>query len=234
MMKISLILIAIVGLSLVACSVPEEPNTDALVQTALANLQATNLAGQITQESVPLVTTPEPQAETQTPITIVGSDIFALNYLDSQDRGGIVIDIGRVLVGSKEAINSYLGGDFSEISGFEDKPVIVEIIFKVINNTDQVISVYPDQGTIIIGSEQISMLDYFMNSVGEDISGDIFPGVTMIGGLYFGVSRSTVEEITQMTISIDGPFNQDFDRWVKIIYSPLICRTTFFKRYPKS
>jgi len=213
-MKNLISLFALFFFFLSACSVPpEEPNQQALVETAMAEIEARALLTQAAQQSLPTATNaPEVAPDTPTPLTVVGSDIFALNYLETQDRAGVVIEIARVLVGSKQAAGEYIGGNFNELSEFQDKNTVVEIIFKVTNNTGQVISVYPDQGTVIIGSEQIDLTNYFFYGVGEDVSGDIFPGVTLIGGLYFAVGRSTVDEISEMTVAITGPYNQNFDK----------------------
>jgi len=151
--------------------------------------------------------TPQP---TETPPSLDTGDVFALNNLATQESGGLKVDIPRVLIGRKSAINQPL----HEYSILDDKDVVGEIIFRITNTTDKVLSVHPDQGTVVVGNEQIKLIDYAFAGleVGEDFSGDIFPEVTVIGGIWFGIKRQDVPEISSMTIAFDGPFDKDLNR----------------------
>ena len=92
------------------------------------------------------------------------------------------IEIVRVLIGTKDAVEEITGNDFSELDD-----VVGELFFKITNDTDVTADVYPDQGTVQIGSEQIELSDYlYFATVGEDVGGEIYPGVTKVGGIWFG------------------------------------------------
>ncbi len=170
-----------------------------------------------TPEIVPsIVTTIEPgigltQAPdvTNEPMGEGSGEQYAWNYLASQESGGITVDIARVVYANKEDIQE----DFIVISAFDDKPVIGEIIFKVTNNSPQVLKVNPDQGTVVIGSEQIPLTEWMtLATFGESVGGDIDPGMTKIGGLWFGLKSTPLEEIKNMTISFSGPSTQSNDK----------------------
>jgi hypothetical protein len=180
--------------------------------------------------------TPQPTpttAQTETATNLgAGGNIFALNYLGSQTSGGVTIEIARVLFGDKDVTNAAVGGVFDQFDNFQDKTVVVEIIFKVTNSGTQVASVYPDQGTVVVGSEQVSLFDYFMTESGESFSGDIFPNVTLIGGLYFGLKKSQVAEISQMTIAIDGPFDSNFNKLGQDFYFQIDLSNHVFQDLP--
>ena len=177
------------------------------VQTAAAGIALTQAAAapveQPTQILIP-TNTAIPAIPTTAPI----GEHYAWNNVGSQDSGGIIIEIARFVLADKSAIPDM---DFSLVSTFDDKPIVAEIIFKVTNNTQQTLSIYPDQGTVIVGGEQIELTEYMMLATfGDSVGGDIFPGVTKVGGIWFGIKRTSMVEIQQVTITFSGPFDQNF------------------------
>ncbi len=156
---------------------------------------------------VPATETPVPTAE------FTPDERWARNYLGGQDSGGVVIEVVRVVVANKSAIPDQPFDELNDyVEGWAEINVVGEILFKVTNNSDRTANVYPDQGTLQIGAEQIELFDYalFM-SVGEDTSGEIFPGVTKIGGLWFGIKRSTPGDVQQMIFRASNPSDENFD-----------------------
>ncbi len=93
------------------------------------------------------------------------------------------------------------------ITLFDDKPTVVEFVFKITNTTDKTINLYVDQGTVAVNSEQIDLLDYSMagSKFGDDLGGEFLPGVTAIGGMWIGVKRADFDKVTKIQIKIDGP-----------------------------
>jgi len=156
-------------------------------------------------EAVPAATT-EPLVTSEPP----EGEKIALNFVGEQESGGVTIEIGRVLVGDKALLEYDLGKTFSA-DIFADKDVVGEVIFVITNNSDQTVNLYPLQGSAQIGSEQIDFLDYVFADVrlGEDIDGELFPGVQKIGGLWFGIKRSSLDEISQITFRITAPTSSD-------------------------
>lgn len=153
--------------------------------------------------------TPEPMGmSTSVP---VDGGVIALNYVAEQESGGIIVQIGRVLVGNKGDVEATTGNNFEQAGEFADKDVVAELVFVITNNSDQTVDIYPDQGTVQVNSEQIELLDYAFSgaSFGDDLGGEIFPGVTKIGGLWFGIKRSTLEDIDGMIIRFGGPHGAD-------------------------
>lgn len=166
------------------------------VETALASVPTQPPLPTPTEMPAPTSTSPAPSNE------------FAWNYIASQNSGGLVIEIARFVIADKAAIPEF---NFSAITAFDDKPIVGEIVFKVTNTTSQVMSVFPDQGDVIVGSEQISLREYmFFATFGDDVGGEIYPGVTKIGGIWFGVKRSALPEIQSVTINIGTPSDASF------------------------
>lgn len=137
-------------------------------------------------------------------------NVFALNNLTEVENGGLTVKIERVLIANK--------ADLPNPSQFDDSlfasDTVGEIILSVTNNTQETIRVYPDQGSIQVNSEQIELLDYIFadGDFGDDLGGEIFAGVTKVGGFWFSIARSTPPEITQIIFRFDGPFSDDLDR----------------------
>ncbi|MCW5876760.1 MAG: hypothetical protein KIS85_07745 [Anaerolineales bacterium] len=178
--------------------------TEQASQDASRNLEAQSSPSLIVEPSQ----TPE-VIQTTIPIAEVRGEVFALNYLGSLTSGGLEIEIARVLIGNKAYIVTETGNDFDSVEIFQDKPVVGMIIFRVTNHTNQVLTVYPDQADVVVGNEQISLTDYlFYATFGDDIGGDIFPGVTAIGGIWFGLRRTSVDDANQMIIRISAPRDQ--------------------------
>lgn len=197
-------------LLITACSTaPQEPTQDvASIQTAAMQ---TALDSLITPTSFPQPT--ELPTQTQDPVqTGEGKQgkHFAWNYVGSQDNGGVVITIARLVLADKSILTDQ---NFAALPIFDDKLVVGELIFIVENKTDKVISVYPEQGTVIAGSEQVALREYMFGATfGEDFSGEIFPGVKAIGGIWYGLRRTMVDEIISLVVSISGPIDAEFNR----------------------
>ncbi len=173
---------------------------------------------QPTERVNPQSSPPEPRPTdvplSQPPISVQADDpVFAQNNLGYQESGGIIIEVAHVLIAEKDFGFQLMGDDFNTITEFQDKLAVGRIILKVTNQTDQVLKVYPDQGYIIIKNEQIELFDYALAGAGfgEDIGGEIFPGVTQIGGLWFGIKRTPYDQVNQIVVAIDAPWDDSYD-----------------------
>jgi hypothetical protein len=210
-MKQILIIPLIVTLVALACSgtVPVQPTVDVgAVQTSVFQTTVATVMAQASATAAPAATA-VPSA-TATP-ALTGSD-FAWNYIASQESGGLKVDIARFALADKSALDiDFTGG--GAMNAYDDRPVVAEIIFKITNPTQQIISVYPDQGTVIAGGEQIDLMDFaLVGNFGDDFSGDIYPGVTVIGGIWLGFKRTPVDQIQSLTIAFDAPSDQNYNR----------------------
>lgn len=223
MKKLTLVFVCLA--TLIACtpSAPSEGSIQtAIAQTQLAQPTGTPIPQPLDKPTLRPTSTPKPTdtpRATDTPIpltataTNTGSEkIFSINYPAVQESGGIHVEIGRVLFAKKDELES-LGFDYFETGAYTEVDVIGEIIFKITNTTDKVVSLYPYQATIVVGSEQIDLWGWsLIQRIGpEDVSGEIFPGVTLVGGSWFGVRRSDVPNITNMILSFDGPVDENFN-----------------------
>lgn len=136
----------------------------------------------------PSITPTKPRTPTTEPTSTsaptANEDIFALNYLASQESGGLIVEIARVLISDRAYFENKNNWDFNAFDeDFQGKPVVGEILYKITNTSQSILKIYPYRGQVIIGSEQIELADYnFSGAVlGDDLNGEIFPGVTKIG-----------------------------------------------------
>lgn len=114
----------------------------------------------------------------------------------------MVVEVARICIGAKEKIPL----DFSG-SAFNGKPVVVEFIFRISNPTEKSISVYVDQASIAVNDEQIDPMDYIItgNRFGDDLGGEMLPGVTKIGGFWTGLRRTPLDKVSKIQIKIRAP-----------------------------
>ena len=196
----------VMALWISACSqnepTPPTISQDQILDTAVAGVIQTQTAG---APSPAPSETPLPAAQPATETSASAGQEYAWNYIATQESGGVVITIARLVVGERDAV----GIDFSSLTIFDDKPVVAEGIFIVENKTASIISVYPDQGKALTGSEQVEFFDYAIagaNAGDSQYSGDFLPGAKLIGGLWFGFQRTSLTDINSMTIFISSPF----------------------------
>lgn len=220
-----LVLLVIVGILLASCA-PAAPSAD-MVQTAIAETQAalptathtsTAVPATATHTNTPVPTnTPRPtntpaptSTPTVTPLAAVDpTRAIAKNYVVSYESNGVVVEIVRVLIAEKSAVPQ----DFSSMDEkFDDKDTVLEIIYRITNNTEGNIRVYADQALLAVDGEQIDMSDYmYLASFGDDVGGEFLPGVTAIGGMWVGVERSAWNEVTKIIVNINAPYDDDYD-----------------------
>lgn len=131
-------------------------------------------------------------------------DYYAWNYPQAIDVGGLVVQVGRVLLAPEGTFKE----DFFKAPYFQDKPVVGELIFVVQNKSGQTWSVYPGQALVAIGGEQVDLFEAGLNGrIGESVDGEILAGITKIGGFWFGLHRTPLDQIKSMSIIISGPFD---------------------------
>ncbi len=144
------------------------------------------------------------------------NQIFALNNLAVQERGGLRVEILRVLIGRKSIIEGILqdrGIDrpFTTHQSLQDVDVLGEIIFRITNESAEMLSTFPHQGIVTIGDEQIDLARYAdvgMGS-GEDLRSGIEPGATVVSGVWFGIKQQDISGINNLAISFDSPIDKD-------------------------
>jgi hypothetical protein len=184
-----------------------------LIFSILACSQAATPVANATIPPVQFFTfTPAPTlAVTDTPAftpTPAGK-VYAWNDLAEIDGGGVKIKIARLILGEKAAIDQ----PFSKIKTFDDRPVVAAIIFVIQNSSTTKASVYPDQGTLVAGGEQIDLSEFMLlGTFGDRLGGEIFPGVTKVGGIWLGFKRTAIDTIQSILISIHAPVDDRFNQ----------------------
>jgi hypothetical protein len=91
------------------------------------------------------------------------------------------------------------------LPGWKDMRTMGIIILEVINTTNKKISVYPNQGTVIAGSEQVDV-DIWLS---EDVGGDFFDGVKKEGGVVFGLKQADVLALDSVRYVVSAPVETD-------------------------
>ncbi len=154
---------------------------------------------------------------------------FGLNNLAVKESGGIRLEVARVVVADKSQVADI---GFERAEKFNDYDTVVEILFRLTNTSDQKINVHPNQGTVIIGNEQINLTEWMFTAQIGDVGGEVFPGVTQVGGLWLGVARSKAEDITKMTIAIDGPVDEEYSKLGEDCYFEIDLSNHEFQEIP--
>jgi len=131
-------------------------------------------------------------------------DYYAWNYPQALEANGLVIQIGRVLLAEQGTFDD----DVFKEPYFQDKPVVVEIIFVVQNKSNGTMSVFPEQGLVTVGGEQVDLYEASLYArTGESVDGEILPGITKIGGVWFGLRRTALEDVQRMQVIIGAPYD---------------------------
>lgn len=157
----------------------------------------------------PTGTKKPPPSATPTSAPIGPDDGLARNYLGEFDSGGVKIEVLRVLVAKKSVLRDL---DFSS-EAFSGKDVVGEVIFRVTNSTDKVINLYVDQGILAVNSEQVDLTDYMIEGAfGDDLGGEFLPGAIVTGGIWFGLTKTEVADVTRMIIKVHRPTDSNFNR----------------------
>lgn len=129
-------------------------------------------------------------------------DVVALNNLGAQERRGLLVEVDRVVIGRREALADR-GLEFLDDQPFRDMSIVGQILFKVANTSDQARAVFPEAGIIEVNGERIELTAFgALSRFGQPISGALAPGYRANGGVWFGIARSRLADIRQMTLTV--------------------------------
>jgi hypothetical protein len=121
---------------------------------------------------------------------------WALNYLGTGSSAGVEIELARVLFAHRDAP---IVSDIEWPDSFSDVEIVGEIVLVVSNNSDQAVSILAiSGGTVLVNGEQIALgenASYF----GDNLDEVIFPGGTLVGGAWFPVRRTELNDISTIT-----------------------------------
>ncbi len=96
-------------------------------------------------------------------------------------------------------------------SVFKDKPVVLELIFRMTNTSDKIYTIWFYDTSVQVAGKQILMEDFinadavFAKNV-NPWNPDILPGSTIYLGIWVGIEGPDVSEIGQINILIDSPY----------------------------
>jgi hypothetical protein len=209
-------------LILTSCS----PSTDA-IQTAIAQTQSVKVEKVVStatlnpvQTSIPLIApTPlstQTVSPTQTalhePASENKSGMIAINNITKWDAKGLLVEILRLEFVDQKTINRPDLKRFEKKGDFEGKDVYGIMYFKLTNNTDQKVNFSLTGGTAVVNNEQVNLAIHTSSGEFGDTRGlyhGIFPGVTMTGGVLFGLKRVKLQDIQKFSLSMKAPYNSD-------------------------
>lgn len=132
---------------------------------------------------------------------------FSANYLGELEQDGIKVELGRVLFMQRDAFKPDL--DFDDTDRVDGHEYLGEVIWRITNNTDKSIQWSHDDIDVRISGRQIDLYDWLFYSFGETPTDPIFPGSTIIGGVWFGMGNTMPEEITEVSLLMGAPNDSD-------------------------
>jgi hypothetical protein len=148
---------------------------------------------------------PEPST-TATATPVVLSSRREASGPVSANSGGVRITIDRLVVaGFPEFVAANEDDDLAfwlESEDYDDAITIGWFELTVENSTDGKITVYPGQGTVVVGTEQVDT-DFFLS---DDLGGDYFAGVVKEGRVFFVLTRLEPSEVGEVLLFIDAPW----------------------------
>jgi hypothetical protein len=144
---------------------------------------------------------------TPTPIEYDPSVAFSLNYLGTMEQDGIKVELARVVFAQRDALKPDISFDDNPL--FNNANYVGEIIWRISNNTPQRIQWSYDDINVRVNDRQIKLHNYLINGFGELPTNPIFPGSTIIGGVWFGIDNIKPNEITGVSLLLGSPTNSD-------------------------
>ena len=196
--RIYVILLIVAVFGLAGCGGQGPEATPTPTKTAVA-VVAADVAPTMTPSPVAVVATatPAPQAvsreDEQSAIWDTVPHVHFAGPL-TKESGGVVLEVERVRIyelAAGAAAIPELQQAMETTTVFEGAQLIGAITIKVTNNTDRKVNIYPDQGTVVVGSEQVNTEVFLSDNVG----GEFFPGVVKDGAVVFLLSRTSWADV---------------------------------------
>jgi len=138
---------------------------------------------------------------------------IAKNHVATIEQGKLTVKLARILFEDKASVEKEQGRSLEGIGAEWDSATILgEMMFVITNASGKTLSVYPDQGIVLIGSRQIELALVTSGITAlDDISGDIYDGVTKVGGFWYPLPRVTWDDVKTVTVRFDGPVDEHFN-----------------------
>ena len=141
------------------------------------------------------------------------------NYLGSIESNGVIVELARVIIGDKETLAkekdiAYLIDPEHDISKvLQDSRIVVEVIFKITNNTDRLIKLdlSREEAMFILNGVQIPLnqfLDY-ANVTESFRNGNIDPQTSVNGGFWLPTSLLSVNEANTVILGLPPAYDEN-------------------------
>ncbi len=133
--------------------------------------------------------------------------VFARNYLGEVTTGNVTMELGRVLFAQKDALPIDFNGDF------DPYPYVGELVVRITNNADHAVEWSASDWFVRINDMQYALYDWFFaSSFGEDVYNPIFPGSTVVSGVWFPTGQIDPDSVTSFALIVDPAYNYDTSR----------------------
>lgn len=148
-----------------------------------------------TPSSVDDSSDPTPVATTVSSNPFADIPTISPSVTQSQTIEGLEVKLtgGRLLSFDEALKIKDLASDIKAFGIGDDSTVLGIVGLAITNTTDSKMTIYPSQGHIVIGNEQVDSL----KNPGQSIDGDIFPGVTKTGAIIFALARTKWDDISK-------------------------------------
>lgn len=196
---VSLLLIAVMALSLIACGDNgEEVESEKEV---------------VTEEEAPADEEAEEPADDSTTGEIVEENglrkepiITEKELNKTGETGPFKYSINAIQVSKLTATNDDMA---SMLEIEKDKEVTLVVMDVTIENTtDDTNSIYFDQSTLTSNTKEQVMSDFMLS---DAIGGDFMGNIIKEGSIYFILPNTNADDLTDITLHVDAPHDENFD-----------------------
>lgn len=196
-------LLLILSLTLFACGKKDEPQKE----TKEAQTQENTESSETKEETE---TPQEAPAEENTSnsewVEENGAKRRTVKDIDFNQT--FITDPFNITIERVQAIDIMTNDEMKSMFDGKDEVTSIAMNVSVENTSDDELNFYPDQSKLTTDTkEQIDAETFLSDSVGGEFKGQIIKKGTIIF-----IADSKAEDINKLTLFIDGPSNQDFDR----------------------
>jgi hypothetical protein len=122
------------------------------------------------------------------------------------EQDGIKVELARIVFMHRDALKP---GSFDGNTNFDGQEYVGEIIWQITNNTQVNIKWNFDDINFRVNERQIKLYDYLFDTFNGSPNDEIFPGSTIIGGVWFGIGSIKPDEIKSAALLMSSPYNAE-------------------------
>lgn len=151
-----------------------------------------------------IATTSLPEATPTSPTTG-----FAANYLGKLTDNGITLEFARILCDARDARETT-----ADQEGFQSDKYVCMFLWRMTNDSDEIVR-WPDVQYVRVNDKQIGIVEWLYGAntgFGAGPTEKLYPGSTVIGGLWVGVGELEPDDITSAALLFTPAENMDFDQ----------------------